>query len=89
MVTEDNHMFKSWIKDVSETQKESYDAPTEVSGVPADQRLVGTDAHRKYVETMVKGSAYGKHFQINIGKNQNNKLMDKPVLLLQQEEGKS
>ena len=61
-VTEDNYMFKSWIKDVSETQKESYDAPTEVSGVPADQRLVGTDAHRKYVETMVKGSAYGKHF---------------------------
>ena len=61
-VTENNFMFKSWIKDVSETQKESYDAPTEVSGVPADQRLVGTDAHRKYVETMVKGSAYGKHF---------------------------
>jgi len=61
-VTEDNYMFKSWIKDVSETQKESYDALTDVSGVPADQRLVGTDAHRKYVETMVKGSAYGKHF---------------------------
>ena len=61
-VSEDNNMFKSWIKDVSETKKESYDAPTEVSGVPADQRLVGTDAHRKYVETMVKGSAYGKHF---------------------------
>ena len=61
-VTEDNYMFKSWIKDVSETNKESYDAPTEISGVPADQRLVGTDAHRKYVETMVKGSAYGKHF---------------------------
>ena len=61
-VTENNFMFKSWIKDVSETQKESYDALTDVSGVPADQRLVGTDAHRKYVETMVKGSAYGKHF---------------------------
>ena len=61
-VTEDNHMFKSWIKDVSEAKKESYDAPTKESGVPADQRLVGTDAHRKYVETMVKGSAYGKHF---------------------------
>ena len=55
-------MFKSWIKDVSETQKESYDALTNVSGVPADQRLVGTDAHRKYVETMVPGSSYGKHF---------------------------
>ena len=61
-VTEDNFMFKSWIKDVSETNKESYDALTDVSGVPADQRLVGTDSHRKYVETMVKGSAYGKHF---------------------------
>ena len=61
-VTENNFMFKSWIKDVSETKKESYDALTDVSGVPADQRLVGTDAHRKYVETMVKGSAYGKHF---------------------------
>ena len=61
-VTENNFMFKSWIKDVAETRKESYDTPTEVSGVPADQRLVGTDAHRKYVETMVKGSAYGKHF---------------------------
>ena len=61
-VTENNFMFKSWIKDVSETNKESYDLPTEVSGVPADQRLIGTDALRKYTETMVKGSAYGKHF---------------------------
>ena len=61
-VTENNFMFKSWIKDVTETKKESYDLPTDVSGVPSDQRLVGTDAHRKYVETMVKGSAYGKHF---------------------------
>nr|BAR33411.1 hypothetical protein [uncultured Mediterranean phage uvMED] len=61
-VTENNFMFKSWIKDVTETKKESYDLPTEVSGVPADQRLIGTDALRKYTETMVKGSAYGKHF---------------------------
>jgi len=35
---------------------------TDISGVPADQRLVGTDAHRKYVETMVPGSSYGKQF---------------------------
>ena len=61
-VAENKMMFKSWIKDVSETKKESYDLPTEVSGVPADQRLIGTDALRKYTETMVKGSAYGKHF---------------------------
>ena len=57
-VTEDKIMFKSWIKDVSEAIVNG----TTQSGVPADQRLVGTDAHRKYVETMVKGSAYGKHF---------------------------
>jgi len=57
-VTEDNIMFKSWIKDVMEAVTNS-DAP---SGVPADQRLVGTDAHRKYVEKMVPGSEWGKQF---------------------------
>ena len=61
-VTENNFMFKSWIKDVSETKKESYDTLTDVSGVSSDQRLIGTDSLRKYTETMVKGSAYGKHF---------------------------
>jgi len=61
-VTENNLMFKSWIKDVSETRKESYDTLTDVSGVSSDQRLIGTDSLRKYTETMVKGSAYGKHF---------------------------
>ena len=35
---------------------------TKVSGVPASQRLVGTDAHRKYVEKMVPGSSWGKQF---------------------------
>lgn len=43
-VTEDETMFKSWIKDVVEW--------TEVSGVPADQREVGTDAFRKYAMKM-------------------------------------
>ena len=57
-VTEDNIMFKSWIKDVSESVTNN-DAP---SGVPADQRLVGTDAFRKYVEKMVPGSEWGKQF---------------------------
>jgi hypothetical protein len=37
-------MFKSWIKDISEW--------TEVSGVPADQREVGTDALRNYAMKM-------------------------------------
>ena len=57
-VTEDKIMFKSWIKDVSEDITNN-DAP---SGVPADQRLVGTDAYRKYVEKMVPGSEWGKQF---------------------------
>ena len=57
-VTEDKIMFKSWIKDVNEEIVNG----TEKQGVPADQRLVGTDAFRKYVETMVPGSEWGKQF---------------------------
>ena len=57
-VTEDNLMFKSWIKDVSEAVVNG----TQKQGVPADQRLVGTDSLRKYTETMVPGSSYGKQF---------------------------
>ena len=57
-VTEENFMFKSWIKDVSEAVVNG----TTQSGVPANQREVGTDAHRKYAETMVPGSSYGRHF---------------------------
>ena len=56
-VTEDKIMFKSWIKDVSESIVNG----TTQSGVPASQREVGTDAFRKYVETMVPGSSYGRH----------------------------
>ena len=44
-VTEDNMMFKSWIKDITEKF-------TEVSGVPASQREVGTDSHRQYVQRL-------------------------------------
>ena len=57
-VTEDKIMFKSWIKDVSEAVVNG----TTESGVPADQREVGTDAFRKYVERLVPGSSYGRHF---------------------------
>ena len=57
-VTEDNIMFKSWIKDVSESVVNG----TEKQGVPPEQRLIGTDSFRKYVETMVPGSEWGKQF---------------------------
>ena len=47
-VTEDNIMFKPWIKDVVNVNE--WINP---SGVPANQREVGTDAHREYVMKMI------------------------------------
>ncbi len=64
-VTEDKIMFKSWIKDVSESIVNG----TTQSGVPANQREVGTDAFRKYVESMVPGSSYGRHIINKYRKN--------------------
>ena len=49
-VTEDNIMFKSWIKDLSEW--------TDPSGVGPDQRLIGTDAHLRYVQSISHPQAY-------------------------------
>ena len=51
-VTEDKIMFKAWIKDVTEAVVNG----TNRSGVPANQRLIGTDAHRKYVESLTPGA---------------------------------
>ena len=48
-VTEDNLMFKSWIKDLNKIDEQQW---TNVSGVPANQREVGTDALRKYTMKM-------------------------------------
>ena len=57
-VTEDKIMFKSWIKDVNETVVNG----TVKSGVGPDDRLIGTDRYRKYVESLVPGSSYGIQF---------------------------
>jgi hypothetical protein len=43
-VTEDNMMFKPWIRDVNEW--------TDESGVPANKREVGTDSYREYAMKM-------------------------------------
>jgi len=47
-VTKEEYMFKSWIRDVMEAVV-NYPGP---SGVPADQREIGTDSHRKYAMRM-------------------------------------
>jgi len=62
-VTEDKMMFKSWLKDVTESPKVIKEQKnTEISGVPANQREVGTAAHLKYVQSMVPGSSWGQQF---------------------------
>lgn len=44
-VTKEGLMFKSWIRDITETF-------TDKAGVPASKRGVGTDSYRNYVEKM-------------------------------------
>ena len=59
-VTEDNMMFKSWIKDITEW--------TDVSGVPSDQRLVGTPELLKYAMKMT-GTKEIQNFLTNYRKS--------------------
>jgi hypothetical protein len=53
-VTENDYMFKSWIKDVSPYNNVIIEQKrfTDNSGVPSNQRLVGTDSYRKYTMKM-------------------------------------
>jgi hypothetical protein len=58
-VTEDNIMFKSWIKDVTEAyQEKSMDRMYREPGKP--NTLVGTVGYLKYVSKQTKGSELGK-----------------------------
>lgn len=59
-VTEENQMFKSWIKDITEW--------TDVSGVPSDQRLVGTPELLKYAMKMT-GTTEIQNFLTNFRKS--------------------
>ena len=62
-VTEDNIMFKSWIKDVMEAQKYTEVKMDSEEREPGKSNtLVGTDGFRKYVEKMVPGSEWGRQF---------------------------
>ncbi len=56
-VTKEDYMFKSWIRDVMEAVT-NYPGP---SGVPSDQRLIGTDSHREYA-MRITGTSGIKNF---------------------------
>ena len=56
------NIFKKDLKGTVLGMNEAVVNGTTESGVPADQRLVGTDAHRKYVETMVPQTDRAKQF---------------------------
>ena len=62
-VTEQDNMFKSWIRDVKEATF------TAVSGVPASQREVGTDSLRQYAQSMVSGQEKIRNFINKYRKN--------------------
>ena len=59
-VTEQDNMFKSWIRDVMEAVKPA--SKTGIYGVPASQRGEGTDALRKYAQSMVPGQEKIRNF---------------------------
>ena len=59
-VTEQDNMFKSWIRDVMEAVRPAH--KTGVYGVPASQRGEGTDALRKYAQSMVPGQEKIRNF---------------------------
>jgi hypothetical protein len=60
-VTEDQIMFKSWIKDVTEAYTEKkMSRKMRTPGKP--NTLVGTDGYRKNVEDMTPGSSWGIQF---------------------------
>ena len=59
-VTEDNIMFKSWIKDMMEYTEVKMDKKMREPNKP--NTLVGTDGYRKNVEDMTPGSSWGIQF---------------------------
>ena len=72
-VTEQDNMFKSWIRDVKEAVQPKFTERkipfTTVSGVTANKREVGTDEYRKYAQSMVPGQEKIRNFINKYRKN--------------------
>ena len=67
--TQDNIMFKSWVKDVSESKYTEVHMSRRMRDKIHPNNLIGTDGHRKNVEDKVKGSRYGLQFINKYRKN--------------------
>ncbi len=78
-VTEQENMFKSWIRDVMEATMKSKGvkpaAETGIYGVSGEKREVGTSSVRKYAQSMVPGQSKISNFNIEqfINKYRKNK----------------
>ena len=59
-VTEDNIMFKSWVRDLKEYQEKS--VPGKMRDKDHPNTLIGTDGYLKNVKDMTPGHDYGKQF---------------------------
>ena len=72
-VTEQDNMFKSWIRDVKEAVQPKFTERkipfTTVSGVTANKREVGTDELRRYAQSMVPGQEKIRNFINKYRKN--------------------
>ena len=78
-VTEQENMFKSWIRDVMEATMKNKGvkpaAETGIYGVSGEKREVGTSSVRKYAQSMVPGQSKISNFNIEqfINKYRKNK----------------
>ena len=59
-VTEEEMMFKAWIRDVMEYDEKKMDSMYREPGKP--NTLVGTTGYLKYAQSMVPGSERGRQF---------------------------
>ena len=59
-VTEQDNMFKSWIRDVMEAVKPAH--KTGMYGVAASKREIGTNSFREYAQSMVPGQERIRNF---------------------------
>jgi hypothetical protein len=62
-VTEEEMMFKAWIRDVMEYNEVKPAHKTGKYGVSSDNRLVGTNAFRRYAQSMVPGQEKISNFK--------------------------